>query len=283
LPTIKKIKLITDSVSDLPKNLIEKYKIEIVPLTVHFGDDTYKDGIDIDSQKFFDLLKNSKSLPTTSQVSPGEFINAFEKYQEYEHIIVITLSSKLSGTYNSALQAKEIIGSDRITIIDSKLVSFSQGLIVLEVAKMIMDGMDYDEIISQTHYNIDHIDNIYIVDTLEYLQKGGRLSSTEAFVGNLLNIKPILTMSDGLLKSKDKVRGRKKAYKWIKDYIENEYSNTHIKSIGVFHALEPDFKDEVKDLLVEMMNVEEIYESEVGSVVGTHSGPGCVAVAFIYK
>ncbi|MEA3424327.1 MAG: DegV family protein [Bacillota bacterium] len=276
------IKIITDSTSDIPKHLIEELDIEIVPLTVNFPDKSYKDdGLELTNDEFFKKLKESAELPTTSQVSPGEFVTVFERFLgEYDEIICIDISSNLSGTFNAATQAKNIIGSDRIHVVDSRMVSFAFGLVVVEAAKMAEDNRLVGEIVEFAQNGYTKMNNIFIFDTLEYLLKGGRLSKKEAFLGSLLNIKPILTLVEGELKSIHKVRGGKKAVKYVISQLKEDCSKYAIDKIAIYKGADSDMFDEIKRILDMEFEFVEVIESKLGIVVGTHAGPGALAISY---
>lgn len=275
------IRIIADSVSDLPISYREQYQIEILPLMVNFENESFQDGVDLDSETFFVKLKQANKLPTTSQVNPGRFIEAFEKViAEGNEAVVILMSSEMSGTYNAAVSAVEYLGTDKISIIDSRSISFGYGLLVIEAARMAKAGNSRADIVSEIKRQTGEMVNLFIVDTLEYLQKGGRLSAGEAFIGNLLSIKPIITIEDGKLKSLDKVRGRKKAFKWVLDYLEKNQVDLSDKTVGFFHADDAEHMEEFIAEVVEKYKPKELIRSTVGTVVGTHSGPGCVALSY---
>lgn len=275
------IRILADSVSDLPESYQKQYNIEILPLMVNFENESYKDGVDLKTDEFFRKLKAATKLPTTSQVNPGTFIETFERIvAEGDEAVVILMSSDMSGTYNAALSAVDYIGTDKISVIDSRAISFGYGMLVIEAARMAERGEARDAIVKEINNQVHQMVNLFIVDTLEYLQKGGRLSAGEAFIGNLLSIKPIITIEDGKLKSLDKVRGRKKAFKWILDYLENEKIDLSDKTVGFFHADDEEHMEEFIQEITQKHNPREIIKSTVGTVVGTHSGPGCVAISF---
>lgn len=276
------IKIITDSVADIPEKLIKELDIKALPLLVNFEDNSYKDGIDIKSKDFFEKLCKSKKLPSTSQVTPGEFIKEFEKVlKENREAIVITMSSNLSGTYNSAVAAKEFLETDKIDIFDSKMVTLPQALTVIKAARLAKKGHGKDEIMEQLFYIRDNMKVKFIIGDLEYLKRGGRLSSSEAVMGKLLNIKPILTMRDGNLEYEDKVRGNKKAFRWIVNWIKDEDVDLSNRTVTLYHSNDSKFLEEFKDAILKNFKIGEIIEGEVGAVVGTHAGPGCVAIAFV--
>ena len=275
------IRIIADSVSDIPHDYREKYQIEILPLMVNFEEESFRDGVDLQPEEFFLKLKQANKLPTTSQVNPGTFIEAFERViASGDEAVVILMSSEMSGTYNAAVSAVDYLGTDKISVIDSRAISFGYGLLVIEAARMALAGANRFEIVAAINEQVPKMVNLFIVDTLEYLQKGGRLSASEAFIGNLLSIKPIITIEDGKLKSLDKVRGRKKAVKWILDYLEREQIDLSDKTIGFFHADDSKHMEEFMQEILQKHSPKEIICSTVGTVVGTHSGPGCVAISF---
>lgn len=277
-----RIKIITDSVSDIPNEIIGELNIEVLPLSVNFEDASYYDRVELTNIEFFNKLKNSKKIPTTSQVNPGEFKKAFEIFLEsFDQIICITMSKEMSGTFKAANIAKKLLNTDRIRVFDSKAISFGFGLIVINAARDVKANKDYDEIIDNINYNIENLENIFIIDTLEFLQKGGRLSVTEAFVGSVLKMKPILTIRNGKLEVMSKVRGRKKAINYVVKYLKDKEFDFSKKTIGLFDAVD---KEYLNDLIFEIEKefiIKEIIKSKVGFVVGAHAGPGGIAITFI--
>lgn len=277
-----KIKIITDSTSDIPKEIIKDLDIEVVPLTINFSDVSYVDGVDLTGEEFMKKLSESEKLPTTSQVNTGKFIEVFkENLKAHDAIICINISSELSGTYSAAVQAKKEIEKDNIYVVDSRLVSFSLGYVVIEAARMVKDGKGKDEIIEYVNYAKSNMENIFVFDTLEYLLKGGRLSKSEAVLGGILNIKPILTLEDGSLKSFGKIRGKKKVFAYVLNFIKEKYEEKPFNKIAIYENTGANIKEELIKILTKNFKFDEILESEVGSVVSTHSGPGCIAVSFI--
>jgi len=280
-----RIKLITDSTADIPKEYVESLGITVAPLSVQFGEESFKDdGVELTSEDFFKRLKDSKNLPTTSQVSPGEFVKLYDGFlEDYDHIISVHISSKLSGTYNAAHQAKEILSTDKIQVIDSKLVSFALGFAVIHGAVMIQEGQDVQAVADFFKMAHERMESILIFDTLEYLLKGGRLSKTEAILGGLINIKPILTIVDGELKAIDKVRGRKKAIKYALSRIEGDLERIDPMAVGLYESDDSEMLGEIKEALKTGYSFDKMYESKIGIVVGTHAGPGCAAVSYFKK
>ncbi|WP_069649125.1 DegV family protein [Caloranaerobacter ferrireducens] len=279
---MEKIKIITDSVSDIPSQYIDEYDIEVVPLTINFENESYKDKVDITVDEFYKKMDESDKLPTTSQVTPMEFLNTYKKFQDdYDYLIVITLSSKLSGTYQSAITAAQIAEiEDKVIVVDSKGITLGQGLIVLEAARMAKNGKSKDEIIERLNELIDKLEYIIVVDSLENLKKLGRISATKAFLGEKLKIKPVITMQDGYIVQMDKIRGRKKVIKWIVEKIENENINLANQTIGINYARDKEFALVLIDAIKENFDVGEIVFGEVGCTVAIFAGTGAFAIYY---
>lgn len=275
------IKIIVDSTSDIPADLIEKHGIEVVPLTVNFEDKCYLDKIEITSQEFFNKLAESEKLPTTSQASPGAFVEVFEKVLEEGHeILGIFISTKFSGTCESARMAKDMVGSDKIHIIDSQTACLGACLLILEAVKLVNKGLDIKEIVEKLE-EMKHRVSIYAgVDTLKYLEKGGRLSKGAATVGTLLNIKPILRVKNSSIESIDKVRGKNKVLKWLEDFIDSNV-NIENRTVAIYHSVNEELAISLKNTLEEKYNEKEIFIGEIGSVIGTHVGPNAIAIGYI--
>lgn len=276
------IRIIADSVSDIPKPLAEKYRIEVLPLTVNFEDGSFRDGVDLSPEAFFERLKAAKKLPTTSQVPPGVFLETFERAIDAgDQVVCILMSSKLSGTYQSALAAKEMLGRGDIAILDSGMVSFAIGRIALLMAQMAEGGADFEKVATAGQQMVDQTVCRFIVDTLTYLTKGGRLKPAEALVGSLLSIKPVLTMQGGELKSWGRARGRKKAVRLVVDDLLSNGVDLNNKVVSLFHATDTAYLEELHSALKEVYPQMITEFGEVGCVVGTHSGPSCIAVSYI--
>ena len=275
------IKIIVDSTSDIPVELIEKHGIGVVPLTVNFEDKCYLDKIEITSQEFFKKLAESEKLPTTSQASPGIFVEAFEKtLAEGNEIIGIFISTKFSGTCESARMAKDIIGSNKIHIIDSQTACLGSCLLILEAVKLVNNGLKATEIVEKLEEMKSKVSIYAGVDTLKYLEKGGRLSKGAATVGTLLNIKPILKVKNSNIESIDKVRGKNKILKWLEDFVENNV-NVENRTIAIYHSVNEELAINLKNTLIEKYNAKDIFIGEIGSVIGTHVGPNAIAIGYI--
>lgn len=276
---MEKIKIITDSTCDLNKEVIEKYDIEVIPLIVNFGEESYLDGVNIDIREFLRRINEGDIFPTTAGINPHRFYEIYKKYlDEGYKIISIHLSSKMSGTYQSACIAKEMLESNNITVIDSLNVTAGLGLLVIKAAELKEKGHSIDEIERTLKKTIPHVKSGYVFVSLDNLVKGGRLSKTVGAIGNLLNIKLILASVDGKMEVLDKVRGTKKAIKTILNYLDK--LNNQEPSI----LLHIDNKDILPALQEELTSRRVNYiECEVGCVVGTHAGPNACGIAFIEK
>ncbi len=275
------VKIITDSVSDIPKETIDLYDITVLPLKVIFGNEIYKDGIDINTRMMFERLKTSKEYPTTSQVTPMEFEREFKRAINSDNeVVCITMSSSLSGTYNSALIASREFDEKKIRVVDSKAITLGYGMMVIEAAKMAKNGCKIDEIEARVRDLVNNMEYLIIFDTLEYIYKGGRISKSQYMMSNLLNIKVIMTMKNGQVVAKEKVRGRKKAIKYILDYIENNEGSLDGKTIGMNHANDKSYLEELNELILSKYSPAETIYSEVGCTVAAYSGLSAVALYY---
>lgn len=274
-----KIKIITDSTCDLNNQVIREYDIDVIPLIVNFGDESYIDGVDINIREFLRKMDEENIFPTTSGINPNKFYEHYKKYlDEGYKIISIHLSSRMSGTYQSACIAKEMLETDDIVVIDSMNVTAGLGLLAIKAAELAKNGYSIQKIKKVIEETIPHVKNAYAFASLDNLVKGGRLSKTMGAIGNLLNIKLILAVVDGEMAVIDKVRGTKKAIKTILSSLEKMDSDElsillQIDNNDIRSALEEELKNKGVNFIV----------CDVGCVVGTHSGPNACGVAFIEK
>lgn len=278
------IRIVIDSTSDVTDEIIEKYNLKMVPLTVNFENESFLDKVELSSAEFFEKLEKAEKLPTTSQVSPGAFVEAFsEILLEGDQILGIFLASEFSGTYDSARIAKDMIGSDNIRIIDSRSVCLGTFSLILEAIRLVNEKKTIDQIVSELERTKDKIVAIAGLDTLKYLEKGGRLSKGQAVVGSILNIKPIIEIKDGKLSVIEKVRGKNKTIKWIDEWIEKNNYDLSDKTVLLFHARSYDQLRVLRETIEEKYKIKEIIEQEIGPVIGTHAGPGVLGVSFLNK
>ena len=278
-----KTRIIIDSTMDLSPEL--KSKVSIVPLTVHFGDEEYIDGVTIDHKAFYAKLVETDVHPSTSQATPDAFIKEFEKAKAAgEGAVVITLSSKLSGTYQSAQIAAE--DYENVFLVDSGSVTIGGGILVEYALRLLNEGLEAKEIAEKLEEAKERIIIIALVDTLEYLKKGGRISKSVAFAGAVLNIKPVLAVEDGEINILGKARGSKMGNNLLVQEIEKSGGVDFGMPVllgysGLSDALLLKYIEDSKSLWEG--GLDEIHYTSIGSVIGTHAGPGAIAAAFFKK
>lgn len=278
------IRIVIDSTADVTDEIIEKYNLKMVPLTVNFEDGSYLDKVELPTSLFFEKLTKSEKSPTTSQVAPGTFVEVFsEILLEGDQVLGIFLASELSGTYDSARMAKDMIGSDNIRIVDSKSVCLGTFALVLDAIELVNQNKLIDEVVNELEKDKGNIVAVAGLDTLKYLEKGGRLSKGQAMVGSLLNIKPIIGIKDGAVSVIDKVRGKNKTIKWFMDYIEKHNFDLSDKTVLLFHGQSYEQLKVLRQTLEEKYKIKNIIEQEIGAVIGTHAGPGVLGVGFLNK
>lgn len=276
-----KITLVTDSTCDLSPEYLKDRNILFSPLKVLFEDGEYVDKIDLTNKEFYEKMNDASSLPTTSQVNPNEFHEIFEaEINKGNKVIGIFISSELSGTYNSAKIAKDMIQSEDIYLIDSRTASFGLGLLVNKVKDMIEEGLEISKILQTTQTLIDKQQLYGMLNTLDNLVKGGRLSQGSAIIGKMLNLKPIIQVEEGKVTLATKARGTKKGMQWMLGQLKEAYPQGDIDEISIAHANNMDKLKEFKELLLESFSVKKIHEVEIGSVVGAHVGENAVGLVY---
>ncbi len=273
------IRLIIDSTADFCER--DSAKLQVVPLFVHFGEEEFLDGVEMKKDEFYKRLVNGDEMPSTSQPSPAVFESVFKEIsQNGDSAIVLTLASEFSGTFQSASIAAEEF--ENVRVIDSRTVAIGTGILASFAVKCIDEGKDLDEICALLEEKREHVKIIALLDTLKYLQKGGRISKTAAFAGNVLNIKPVISISDGMISLLGKARGSRKG---------NNFLNEEAKKYGIDYSMPillgytgcsgdllQNYIEDSKDLW--QNELESLDITQIGCVVGTHGGPGAIAVAF---
>ena len=273
------IKIVTDSSAYLPADLVQPHDIHVIPLKVLFGEQVYRDEIDLSHQEFYRMLAEAETLPTTSQPSAGEFFDLYSELNKEGHeIISIHISSKLSGTISSAQTAKEMLPEAKVTIIDSASTAMGLGLMVLTAAKAAAAGKTSTEVVAAVEEMIPTMNVVFVVDTLEYLQKGGRIGGAAALVGTLLKVKPILCLKEGRIEPLDKVRSKRKALVRLMEVVEERVGPGTPVRVAVLHAQVPDEARGLEREVRARFNCTECYSAELGPAVGTHTGPGVVGL-----
>jgi DegV family protein with EDD domain len=280
---MNKVIIATDSSAYLPKEYVDKYQIPVLPLTVNWEGKSYYDGIDIQAEEFYQQLGQSKSMATTSQVTVGQFLEVFGKLLDAgNQVLYLGISSGISATINSALQAKAELGDpENLIVMDSQFVSMALGLMVLEVAKAAENGASLQECYQLAQDAVGRIGVFFTVDTLEYLHRGGRINSAKRLLGSALNLKPILEIRDGKIELVESVISRKKALNRMVDLIEKGIDGRTPVRLAPFHAMAFDDMVVMENLAKERLNPIEIIRSEVSPVIGSHVGPGTVSMAYM--
>ncbi|HOK63593.1 MAG TPA: DegV family protein [Soehngenia sp.] len=269
------VKIITDSTAYLSKEYIEKEDITVVPLHYMFDGVEYIEGFRGEFAEYFDKLQKSKSFPTTSQPSVGEFKEAYLKaFEKYDEIIVIVLSSKLSGTYNSAMAAKELLEDRKITIVDSMATVAALKFLIEDAVELAKNGKNSEEIASYIEEKKLKLKVLALPDTLEYLKRGGRISPIQANIGNLINIKPIIQLKDGELTVLEKVRGKNNALNRVVELVEVVHRATICQILCYDEALK--FK-ELLQIKYPNLNID---IDEIGPVIGSHLGPKAMGICW---
>ncbi len=281
------VKILSDSACDLPKEIIEEYNIDILPIIVIKDDKEYLDKVTITPEKVYEDMRNG-GVYKTAQIPPKAFSDKFLEYAKNgESVIYIGFSSGLSGTYQTSLFVKETILEEYpdfdLSIVDTKAASGGFGLIVLQAAKLAKEGKSKEEILKAIEFYKENIEHIFTVDDIEYLFRGGRVSRVQAFVGGLLNIKPVLHVEGGKLIPLEKVRGRHKVFKCMMDLMEERTKNANLKEqiIGITHGDDLEGALKLKELITERFGAETYIINIIGASIGAHSGPGTIALFFL--
>jgi len=274
------VKIVTDSVADLPSEVVKELGITVIPILVRWGEEIYRDGIDLTAEQFYERLKRSKIPPVTSVPSPGTFAEVYDKLaQEANEILAIILSSRLSGTYGVALQSIGLMKRKcRVKVIDSGWATMTEGFIVMEAAKVAQAGASLDEVTDVARKTISRVDFLCTFDTLEYLKRGGRIGKAQAFLGSILNINPLITLRNGVVEPAGRTRSRAKA---IERLYEFALSYSHIEELAIEDTACPDEAEALADRLSAKFSKEHIFRSKLTPALGTHTGPGLLLVAVL--
>lgn len=283
------VKILSDSGCDLPKEIIQEYDIDILPIVVTQDDKEYLDQETIDPIQVYKGMRNGETFKT-AQISPTMFQEKFKRYSENDDsVIYISLSSGLSGTYQTSVLVADSIKEQNpnfdLDIVDSKGASGGFGLIVLEASKLAKAGKTKAEILKAIEFYKEHIEHIYTVDDIEYLFRGGRVSRTQAILGGILNIKPILDVEDGKLVPLDKVRGKNNVYKKMIEIMEQRGKDADFtkQTIIITHGDDLASALKLKKMIEEKFNAKDFVINMIGAAVGAHSGPGTLALFFFNK
>lgn len=275
------IKIVTDSASGIPPELARQYGISVIPLYVHFGNETFREAVDIQLPEFLSRLKAAPQLPTTSQPSAGDFVELYKLLTaDGSEIISIHLSSKLSGTVASAHAAREMLPVARIHVVDSQLIVVAQAMMAVEAAQMAAAGQDASAILARLEKLTAGFHIYFAVDTLEYLEKGGRIGKAAALLGTALQMKPLLALVDGIVEAKERIRTKSKAVARLQELAAQDTAGHKCLYLGILHAAAPEEARQLQADLVSRLSPAQTVMAEVGPVIATHTGPGVVGAAF---
>src|ERR1041385_5867359 len=279
-----KVALVTDSTTYMPADLVKKYNISVAPQVLIWGDQIYKDGVDINANEFFTRLKTAKVMPTTAQVSVVSFQEVFQDLVSKDlEVLALLISSKLSGTVQSAIQAKDLMDSakEKIHVVDSQSVAMALGFQVLAVARALEQGASLKDAIALAEKSFEYTGVFFAVDTLEFLHRGGRIGSAQRFIGTMLNMKPILAIQDGRVEGIERIRTQAKAHDRILELTIEKVAGRTPVHLATLHA---NAAEDARALLTraeQTLHPVESLLTEVSPTVGTHAGPGTVGLAFM--
>lgn len=279
---MKKVAIVTDSTTYLPQDLADDLGLHIVPLTLHWDDKSYRDGVDIRAEEFYQRLSTSNSIPTTSQTPVNVFDELFGKLLEEDYaVFAMLISSGISGTVESALQAQKNYPEAPLEVMDTQLVSMALGFLVLTVARAAKDGASLEECVALAEETYPKIGVYFTVDTLKYLNKGGRINTASRLLGAALDIKPIMEIRDGKIELVESVRSRKKSLQRMLDLVDRGISGREPVRISTFHAAaEADCNQLMLEAVSRFYPIETI-QTFVSPVIGSHTGPGTVSIAYM--
>ena len=272
------VRIVTDSSADLPQNLIDQHQITVLPCYVVVDDQTYKDGIEIQADAFYARLQAEGRTPTTSQPTVADFQALYRDLVSQGHqVISIHVSAKLSGTLNSAEQAKaSLVDSSQVEIIDSRLASIPLGLAVLDAASILETGAEFHQAADKIRQGLDRHHGLFALDTLEYLHKGGRIGKARAFMGSVLSVKPILRIQDGEAHPVERPRNRDRA---IRRLVELAQDLAPVQRLAVIYSTDPERMATLKQDLTGLLPANQIIEARFGSTLGTYIGPDALGLA----
>ncbi len=275
--------IITDSTAYIPQDLVAQYDIKVAPQLLIWGDEQFQDGVNITPAEFYARLKTAKIMPTTSEVNAGTFKSILEPLvAEGIPALILVISSKLSGTLNSAQHAKEMFPGAAIEIVDSEATAMALGFQVLEAARAAADGKSFEEVVTIARAAKGHTGVLFVVDTLEFLHRGGRIGGASALLGSALNIKPLLELRGGRVEPIERIRTKAKATARMLDLLEERLAGRTPVRLSAVHAAA---EDEARSVLAEAarrLNPVETLMADASPVVGTHAGPGTVGIAYSY-
>jgi DegV family protein with EDD domain len=279
-----KIAIVTDSVACIPKDLVKKYDIHIAPVQITWDRVTYKDGVDITAAEFYTRLRTSKTLPTTSSAIQGEFIRIYEGLKDkVDGIVSIVLSGKLGAAYASARTAQDIVGlMPPLEIVNTQTAMLAQAFIIVEATRVAQAGGSLKDVVDTTRETMPKVGVFWAMDTLEYLRRGGRVSLPQAIMASWLRVKPITSIEEGKVVPLAKVLSKTKAIQKLIDILEEKTAGSTKLHLGILHGNVPEEARQLENTLTSRFKYCELIKSEITPVIGTHTGPGAIGLAY-YK
>ncbi|MFA7406548.1 MAG: DegV family protein [Anaerolineaceae bacterium] len=280
---MSKTAIVTDSTAYLPEEIISTYHINVVPLVVIWGEETFLDNVEMGPEEFYKRLSTAAQMPSTSQPTILAFYDIFKKlHAEGYDILTIVISSALSGTLDSAFQAKKMLPDANIALVDSQSTSLPMAFMVLAAARAAKTGMPLEECVKVVETVRDHTQVFFALDTLEFLHRGGRIGGASRFLGTALKLKPILILEDGKIEALEKVRTSKRAHERLIELVEAEVSNkSPINFLGVVHAAAEETAQELLKVVEQKFEPDELMFATLSPVLGTHTGPGTIGIAYV--
>lgn len=278
----KKVAIVTDSTSFLPQETLDEHDIHVIALNLHWGDESLLDNVDITPAQFYERLSSARELPTTSQPSAGRFLSVFQEVAESaDSIVAVLLSNELSGTIASAHAAVEMMDERvPIEIVDTRSASLGVGLLTTAAARAVANGKDHVEVAQLLRTLAPHVRLMFVVDTLEYLHKGGRIGGAKRLLGSVLSIKPILQLKDGKVEPLTSVRTKRKAVDRMVEVVREETTGASALHMALVHAASPGEGEELYQRVQQEFQPQELIRGELSPVIGTHTGPGTLGLAF---
>ncbi len=274
------VRIVADSVADLPPEVVEELGITVIPLIIHFGTETYQDGVDLTADQFYEKLQTSRFFPTTSMPAPPTFAKVYDRLaKEADGILVITLSSRFSVLHDVALKSIELMQRQcRVEVLDSEWATTAEGFIVMAAAEAAKAGASLDQVIEATRKTIPRVDFLAAFDTLEYLRRGGRIGKAQAFMGSMLKINPLVTLREGVVEPAGRTRSRAKAIDRLYDFAAGY---ARIERMAVEDTACPEDAEALLKRLGAIYPRERIYRSRMTPAIGTHTGPGLLLVSVL--
>ncbi len=276
-----KVAVVTDSTSYLPEELVRQYNLFVVPNVVNWGTVTYRDGVDIKSAEFFERLKTDPVHPTTAVASIGEFHEVYAQAAESaDSVVGVHLSAKLSGTYNAAVQAAGMLAGKRVEVIDTNSTAMALGFVVLAAARAAEQGKTFEQVVQAAQETIPHVGLVFTVETLEYLKRGGRIGGGAAFLGGLLDMKPVLELKEGRIEPGERVRHKRKAVERVLSTIAEQVNGKSPIRLATIHAAAPQEAAALLEKAKIQLGASEAILAEAAPTVAVHAGPGTVGLAY---